>query len=118
MDSEKGVFYTAKVKYGVPCSCLKDRIKDVDINCVSEEEAMALAAGAYLAGKKPVVYMQNSGLCRCLDIILSLYKPYGIPLPKLILSVRHHPHHHHFAGQATRQLLDLVDYENVEIIEQ
>ena len=108
----------AKAKYGIPCSCLKGRIEDVEVNCTSEEEAMALAAGAYLAGEEPTVYMQNSGLCRCLDIMLSLYKPYGIPLPKMILSVRHHPHHHYFAGQVTRSLLELVNYENVEIVEQ
>lgn len=106
------------IKYGVPCSRLKDRIEDVEVNCSSEEEAMALAAGAWFAGKKAVVYMQNSGLCRCLDIILSLYKPYEIPLPELILSVRHRPHHHHFVGKITRKLLELLDYENVEIVEQ
>lgn len=109
---------THTVKYGVPCSRLKNRIRDVDVNCTSEEEAMALAAGAWLAGAEPQIYMQNSGLCRCLDIILSLYKPYGIPLPKLVLSVRRHPGHHHFAGQATQLLLDLVGYEDVEIVEQ
>ena len=106
-----------KAKYGVPCSHLKDRIEDVDVNCTSEEEAMAVAAGAYLAGVEPTVYMQNSGLCRCLDVVLSLYKPYGIPLPKLILSVRHSPWHHHFAGQATKLLLKMMEYENVEVIE-
>ena len=114
--AQKG--YMVKAKYGIPCSRLKGRIEDVDIHCTSEEEAMALAAGAYLAGEEPVVYMQNSGLCRCLDIILSLYKPYEIPLPKMILSVRHRPHHHHFAGKATQQLLDLVGYEDVEVVEQ
>ncbi len=107
-----------KPKYGVPCSRLKDRIRDIDVNCTSEEEAMALAAGAWFAGKKPLVYMQNSGLCRCLDIILSLYKPYRIPLPKLILSIRHHPHHHYFVGGITRNLLKIMDYEDVEVIEQ
>ena len=107
-----------KAKYGIPCSHLKDRIEDVDVHCTSEEEAMAVAAGAYLAGVEPVVYMQNSGLCRCLDIVLSLYKPYGIQLPKLILSVRHSPWHHHFAGRATRLILKMMEYENVEVVEQ
>lgn len=105
------------IKYGVPCSLLKDRIEDVEVNCSSEEEAMALAAGAWFTGKKALVYMQNSGLCRCLDIILSLYKPYEIPLPDLVLSVRHSPRHHHFVGKITRKLLELVDYVNVEIVE-
>lgn len=107
-----------KPKYGIPCSRLKDRIGDIDVNCTSEEEAMALAAGAWFAGKEPLVYMQNSGLCRCLDIILSLYKPYKIPLPKLILSIRYYPYHHHFVGEITRSLLKLMEYENVEVIEQ
>lgn len=106
------------VKYGIPCSRLKDKITDVDVNCTSEEEAMALAAGAWFARKTPVVYMQNSGLCRCLDIVLSLYKPYEIPLPKLILSIRHRPYHHHFAGQITRLLLTIMGYKDVEIVEQ
>lgn len=105
------------IKYGVPGSRLKERVKDVEVNCTSEEEAMALAAGAWFAGKAPTVYMQNSGLCRCLDIVLSLYKPYEIPLPKLILSIRHHPYHHHFVGKITRRLLELMGYEDVEVID-
>lgn len=104
--------------FGVPCSGLKEKIKDVEVNCTSEEEAMALAAGAWLAGKEATVYMQNSGLCRCLDVILSLYKPYNIPLPKLILSVRHQPLHHHFVGEVTEQLLGIMGYQDVETIDE
>lgn len=106
------------MKLGVPCSQLKDKIKDVDIHCTSEEEAMAIAAGMILAGEQPTVYMQNSGLCRVLDVVLSLYKPYEIPLPKLLLSVRHHPYHHHFVGEVTSSLLKITGFENVEIVEQ
>ena len=72
------------VKFGVPGSLLKDHITDADVPCTSEGEAMALAAGAWFAGKTPTVYMQNSGLGDCVDIIASLYKPYESPLPKLI----------------------------------
>jgi len=104
--------------FGVPCSQLKDKIKDAEIPCTSEEEAMALAVGAWFAGKEPVVYMQNSGLCRCLDIVLSLYKPYEIPLPKLILSIRHKPLHHKFVGMITRTLLAVMNWRNVEVIEE
>ena len=106
------------VKYGIPCSNLKDRIKDVEINCVSEEEAMALAAGAWFAGKKPLIYMQNSGLGRIVDVVASLYKTYEIPLPKMLLSVRTTPKHHAFMGKITRDLLELMEYDNVEAIEQ
>jgi len=104
--------------FGVPCSRLKEKITEASINCTSEEEAMALAAGAWLAGKDAVVYMQNSGFCRCLDIILSLYKPYGIPLPKLLLSIRRSPEHHRFAGDITTTLLAETGYYNTEVVDE
>ena len=108
-----------KAKYGVPCSHLKDRVEDVDVNCTSEEEAMAVAAGAYLAGVESTVYMQNSGLGAIVDIVTSLYKCYGIPLPKLLLSIRRKPKHHEFMGKITRTLLKLMEYDgDVEIIEE
>lgn len=107
-----------KTKFGIPCSKIKSKILDTEIFCTSEEEAMALAAGAWFAGKQPVVYMQNSGLCKCLDIVLSLYKPYEIPLPKLILSLRHKPLHHYFVGEETRNILKMLDWKDVEIIEE
>ena len=106
------------LKFGVPCSKLKGKIEDVDVFCTSEEQAMALAAGCILLGKEPVVYMQNSGLARCIDIITSLYKPYDIPLPKLILSVRKEPHHHSFIGRMTGMLLSILDYQNIELVEE
>lgn len=107
-----------KLKFGVPCSKIKDRIKDVDINCTSEEQAMALSAGCILAGEEPIVYMQNSGLCNIIDICTSLYLPYKIPYPFLILSLRYKPYHHSFVGKITRHILGLIDYANVEIVEQ
>lgn len=79
---------------------------------------MAIAAGCILAGKKPTVYMQNSGFARCLDIITSLYIPYKIPYPKLLLSIRHKPDHHAPIGRITRKLLDMVNYKNVEVVDQ
>ena len=57
-------FYT-----GVPCSFLTPFInraissKQIDyVGAASEGEAMAIAAGAWLAGRKTVVMCQNSGL--------------------------------------------------------
>jgi len=106
------------LKFGVPCSKLKDRIKDVDINCTSEEQAFALACGCILAGQNPSVYCQNSGLARAIDILASLYLPYKIPYPHLILSKRIKPYHHSFIGGMTDDLLRMLNYQNVEIIEQ
>ncbi len=106
----------SKLKFGVPGSQLKAFTEDVEINCTDEGEAMALAAGAWFAGKEPVVYMQNSGLGHMVDIVTSLYKPYDIPLPKLILSVRCKPYHHKFMHDVTMKLLDLLGYHNVEMV--
>ncbi len=108
------------IKFGVPDSLLKDLIKDVDIPCTDEGEAMALACGAWFAGKQPVVYMQNSGLGNCVDIISSLYKPYGIPLPKIFIGLRYNPRHHRFMGRITKDLLSLLKYDwnKITIIEE
>lgn len=106
------------LKFGVPCSKIKDKIKDVDIICSSEEQAFAIAAGCILAGKEPVVYMQNSGFARCGDILTSLYMPYKIPYPKLLLSLRRKPKHHFYIGHLTKALLNALEYKNVEIVEQ
>lgn len=100
--------------FGVPCSRLGSI--ETDIHCTSEEEAMALAAGAWLARGEATVYMQNSGLCRCVDITLSLYKPYGIPLPRLLLSIRKKPDQHKFAGEVTHDLLKIEGWnDNLEV---
>ena len=92
---------TSKLKFGVPCSKLKEITKDCEISCTSEAEAMALAAGAWFAGKEPIVYMQNSCLGHIVDIVTSLYAPYELPLPKLILSIRCKPYHHKFMYNIT-----------------
>ena len=109
-----------KLKFGIPCSYIKDKIKDVEINCTSESEAMAIAAGTILAGcKAEMVYMQNSGLPQIIDIVCSLYHTYGIPLPKLLLSIRHKPAFHMMTGRITRDLLRLMNYNGeVEVIEE
>ncbi len=106
------------VKFGVPGSLLKGCIKDADVPCTSECEAMALAAGAWFAGKEPTVYMQNSGLGACVDIIASLYHPYGIPLPYLILGWRRTPKHHEFMGEITARLLALLKYSYVKVVDE
>ena len=107
-----------KLKFGLPCSKIKGKIKDVDFICTSEEQAFAIAAGCILSGKEPEVYMQNSGLARSIDILTSLYLPYEIPFPRLTLSLRRKPHHHWFIGEITEQLLNMIGYDNVEVVEQ
>jgi phosphonopyruvate decarboxylase len=71
---------------GVPCSLLEGitRILDDDprygyVSAVREDSALGLAAGAYLAGRQPVVLMQNSGLGASVNAIVSLLQIYDIP---------------------------------------
>lgn len=71
---------------GVPCSVQKHIIEQLSfsseilhIPAVRESEAIGIAAGAYLAGKRPIVYMQNSGLLECINDISSLMISYKIP---------------------------------------
>lgn len=100
-----------KNKFGVPCSTMKEIVKDVEVHCTDEGQSMALAAGATLMGKKPIVYSQNSGLGNMVDIITSLYKPYEIELPELHVGFRKAPAHHAFMGKKTEILLrDVLEY--------
>lgn len=51
---------------------------------VREDEAVAMAAGAYFGGKIPSVLMQNSGLGNALNVLESLNLIYKIPCLLLI----------------------------------
>ena len=102
------------ITFGVPCSNLKDVWK-VDIPCTDEGQAMAMAAGAWFAGKKPIVQIQNSGLGNAVDIITSLYHPYKIPLPEIHIGYRTLPTQHSFMGKITEPLLKLLEYPGDKI---
>jgi sulfopyruvate decarboxylase subunit alpha len=52
-----------------------------------EEEAFGIAAGLYLAGARPTVMLQSSGLGNSLNAISSLMLPYQIPV-LMIISMR------------------------------
>jgi len=54
------------------------------IPAVREDEAVGMAAGAYLGGKIPVVLMQNSGLGNALNVLESLNLIYQIPCLLLV----------------------------------
>jgi len=116
---------------GVPCGALKDIIynlmhdeKITHVPATKESEAVGIAAGAYLAGKRPVAYMQNSGLFNCSNDIASLLVPYKIPV---LLTVTwrgtegEDAPQHLVTGKATCSLLDslgvsysVLKKENIE----
>jgi sulfopyruvate decarboxylase subunit alpha len=71
---------------GVPDSILKGVVSSLtergDGNyraAVREDDALGMACGAYLAGKRPMVLMQNSGLGTSLNALNSLHLIYKIP---------------------------------------
>lgn len=54
------------------------------VNATREEEALAIASGAYLAGARSCMMMQVSGLGNCVNALASLNIPQTIPVFLLI----------------------------------
>ncbi len=104
---------------GVPCSFLTPLINGVIsdkslryVGATHEGEAVAIAAGAWLAGKKSVVMCQNSGLGNMINPLTSLNAPFGIPT-LLIITWRGQPGlsdepQHNLMGRITTQMLDVI----------
>ncbi len=107
---------------GVPCSFLtpliNQAITDSRLDYVaaaSEGEAVAIAAGAWLAGRDTVVMCQNSGLGNAVNPLTSLNYPFRIPT-LLIVTWRAGPGledepQHELMGKITPDLLDLMAIE-------
>src|SRR6266851_1329025 len=111
-------FYT-----GVPCSFLTPLINGVlsrkalaHVGAASEGEAVAIASGAWLAGRQTVVMCQNSGLGNAVNPLTSLNFPFRIPT-LLIVTWRgqpgiHDEPQHELMGQITAGVLDIVRIEH------
>jgi phosphonopyruvate decarboxylase len=107
-------FYT-----GVPCSFLTSLINrtisasNLDyVAAASEGEAVAIAAGAWLAGRHTAVMCQNSGLGNTVNPLTSLNFPFRIPT-LLIVTWRGQPGiqdepQHELMGEITAGLLDIL----------
>ncbi|MSP80920.1 MAG: phosphonopyruvate decarboxylase [Rhodospirillales bacterium] len=104
---------------GVPCSFLTPiinrTIMDTRLTYVgaaSEGEAVAIAAGAWLAGRGTAVMFQNSGLGNAVNPLTSLNYPFRIPA-LLICTWRGAPNiedepQHEMMGQITATLFDTM----------
>src|SRR5882757_6981086 len=107
-------FYT-----GVPCSFLTPLINGVlssealtYVGAASEGEAVAIAAGAWLAGRNTVVMCQNSGLGNAVNPLTSLNAPFRIPT-LFVTTWRGQPGQpdepqHEVMGRITQDLLRLM----------
>jgi phosphonopyruvate decarboxylase len=107
---------------GVPDSGLKTFIADVEqlpadshVRATWEGEAVGIAAGAFLAGRKPCVYLQNAGLGHTINPLTSLCIPYEIDL-LLVVGHRHTLPQHRVMGEVDEQLLQLIGWSNYLIV--
>lgn len=105
---------------GVPCSYLTPLINAVAssrtlsyVGSASEGEAVAVAAGAWLAGRQTVVMCQNSGLGNAVNPLTSLNHPFRIPT-LLVVTWRGEPGQkdepqHTLMGRITQDLLRTME---------
>ncbi len=105
---------------GVPCSFLTPLINRAlcrgdlaYVGAASEGEAVAIAAGASLAGRGTAVLCQNSGLGNAVNPLTSLNAPFRIPT-LLVCTWRGEPGRpdepqHALMGRAMHRLLDVIE---------
>ncbi len=107
---------------GVPCSFLTPVINRAAagegyVGAASEGEAVAIAAGAWLAGRGTVVICQNSGLGNAVNPLSSLTAPFRIPTLMVVTwrgqpGLRDEPQHE-MMGRITHDLLTLLEVEHL-----
>ena len=106
---------------GVPDSALKPFHNSIlesnfeHIIATNEGQAIGIAFGAEMAGKKSCVYLQNSGLGNIVNPITSLCMPFKVE-PLLVIGHRHTLEQHKVMGEIDEQLLQLIGYTNYIII--
>jgi phosphonopyruvate decarboxylase len=103
---------------GVPCSMIESLIATLEthprlpyVPAVREDVAVGLAAGAWLAGRRPMVLMQNSGLGTSLNALVSLSLMYRLPA-LLLVTWRGHAGkdapEHLLMGEISPRLLEMI----------
>ena len=103
---------------GVPCSMISSLIATLEthprlpyVPAVREDVAVGLAAGAWLAGRRPMVLMQNSGLGTSLNALVSLSLMYRLPA-LLLVTWRGHAGkdapEHLLMGEISPSLLEMI----------
>ncbi len=69
----------------LPCERMRYLLPGLDrlgthIRLTREEEGVGISAGAALAGRRPAMFVQSSGVGNMINALLSLTKYYGLPL--------------------------------------
>jgi phosphonopyruvate decarboxylase len=112
LDANGYTFFT-----GVPCSIFTEVMRILDttprygyVSAVREDSALGMAVGAWMGGRQPVVFMQNSGLAVATNGLTSLSQIYEVPA-LLVVSWRgrggHDAPEHVIMGLALEGFLEL-----------
>jgi sulfopyruvate decarboxylase alpha subunit len=87
------------------------------VTATREEEALGILAGAYLAGQRGALLMQNSGLGNCVNTIASLNVAAQIPVV-MVISHRGDLGEYNPAqvpmGQAAERILEALDVRTLQ----
>jgi sulfopyruvate decarboxylase subunit alpha len=87
------------------------------VTVTREEEGVGLLSGAFMAGQRGALLMQNSGLGNCVNALASLNQAAQIPL---IMVISHRGDVGEFnvaqvpMGQATEQILEALDVRYIK----
>ncbi|HJT59509.1 MAG TPA: thiamine pyrophosphate-binding protein [Ktedonobacteraceae bacterium] len=122
------LIYTRGITFitGVPDSAFKALIAELErsemnqryVLATREDNAVALAVGAYLAGEQPLVFMESSGIGNAIDALTSLATVYGIPLVLFIAWAGYKGRdcpHHNAIGVPLLPLLAALDIATYEV---
>ena len=106
---------------GVPDSALKPLQNSIlksdfkHVIATNEGQAVGIAFGAEISGKKSCIYLQNSGLGNIINPLTSLCIPFKIN-PLLIIGHRHTLEQHRIMGESDEKILQTIGYTNYIII--
>lgn len=109
----------------VPCKLLAELITrlegDPDITytpVTREEEGLGILAGAYMAGKRPALVMQNSGFGNAVNAVCSLLNYFKIPVVFLTShrgSAGEPVETQRVMGDAIKPLMEVVGVDCIEV---
>ena len=111
---------------GVPDSAFRDLIAELEqtemnrryVPATREDNAVALGVGASLAGERPLVFMESSGIGNAIDALTSLATVYGIPLVLFIAWAGYQGRdlpHHNVIGEPLHLLLESLSLPTFEV---
>ncbi len=107
---------------GLPCSYLKTFLDALTysnfphVKIVNESQAVGVAFGAWLANKKPVVYLQESGIGHILNPMATLLIPAGCYDIMFIVTRRYEPYQHTILAKGAYKIFDSINWPLDKVI--